>query len=119
MDAIHEIANVILIHLGKMFSGNQGIVPRHCIQCGLWLTSQEEWQLGCVICEGTWPDLRGRDRRAIDERKVCPGSHVDGVQVARECGFGTAGSRVEIPRKTTARFALGAVGGERQQCAHG
>ena len=59
-DAIHQKANAILIHLRNMFSGNQGIVPRHCIQCGLWLTSQEKWQLGCVICEGTWPDLRGR-----------------------------------------------------------
>ena len=59
------------------------------------------------------------DRRAIDERKVCPASHVDRIQVARECGFGKAGSRVEIPRKTTARFALGAVGGKLQQCAHG
>lgn len=59
------------------------------------------------------------DRRAIDERKVCIGSNVDGVQVARECGFGMADSRVEIPRKTTARFALGAMGRERQQCAQG
>ena len=59
------------------------------------------------------------DRRAIDERKVCIASNVDRVQVARECGFGTADPRVEIPRKTKAWFALGAVGGEFQQCAHG
>lgn len=73
IDAIHEIVNVILIHFGKMFSAKQGIVPRHCIQCGLWLTSQEEWQLGCLICEGIWPDLRGeigeqlmKERCALD-----------------------------------------------------
>ena len=50
---------MVLIYFGNMFSGNQGLVPRHCIQCGLWLTAQEKWQLGCVICEGIWPDLRG------------------------------------------------------------
>ena len=42
-----------------MFRGVELILPRHCIQCGLWLTSQEPWRLGCAACEGRWPDLRG------------------------------------------------------------
>jgi len=47
------------IIFNAVFRGDQLIIPRHCIECGLWLTSQEKWRLGCAICEAQWPDLRG------------------------------------------------------------
>jgi ComF family protein len=42
-----------------MLSADQMLLPRHCIQCGLWLTEQEYWRMGCAVCEKKWPDLRG------------------------------------------------------------
>lgn len=57
------------VNFQAMFRGDQLILPRHCIQCGLWLTSQEYWRVGCALCEEKWPDLRGSSGELLVQEK--------------------------------------------------